>query len=233
MQSRFSTIHVGAVAFVLLAPVAAQAVPVPAGLAAGQGYRLAFLTSDRISATSSDISTYNNFVITEAAQNSALDGLGWSAVVSTAQTSASDNVACSGCNDVPIYLVNDSELAASTTALFSTNLMRRFNADQFGFLNNSDYAWTGSTSSGGKKDGATLGSIISSAGYPFSTNSHWIDPNFKNGSGVKLALYALSSEAFVASNNPAAVPEPATLALLGTGGLVAAGVRRRSRRTQA
>lgn len=233
-----TTIRAGAVAFVLLAPVAAPltanaTLVSPTGLSAGQGYRLAFLTRDGTTATSSSIATYNAFATTEANQNSDLASLSWTAIASTATTNAVDNIACAGCNDVPIYLVDGTKLATSTAALFSQVLLSSFNKNQFSQVSDQyNYAWTGSKTNG-TKSANPLGTSVPDIGFPYDT-SNWLYANFNyNSSTQPFSIYAISSEAFAVGTPAAAVPEPATLALLGAGGLLALGARRRAGRASA
>ena len=67
----------------LAAPVMADIIP-PIGLAPGSEYQLIFVTAGTTNAESTDISTYNAFVMAEAALNPLLPTATWDAVGSTA-----------------------------------------------------------------------------------------------------------------------------------------------------
>ena len=82
----------GAVAICALhaADLMADIIP-PIGLAPGSEYQLIFVTADTTTATSTDITTYNSFVTTEAGLNPSLPSATWDAVVSTATVNANVN----------------------------------------------------------------------------------------------------------------------------------------------
>jgi len=63
---------------------------VPVGLAPGDSYQLAFVTSATTNATSSDINSYNSFVqaAADAAGIGSSEGVTWSAIASTSAINA-------------------------------------------------------------------------------------------------------------------------------------------------
>ncbi len=65
----------------------------PAGLLPGDTFRIVFVTDGTTTAGSSDISTYNQFVTTQAG-GATYDGVtvSWTAIASTASTNAIDNI---------------------------------------------------------------------------------------------------------------------------------------------
>ena len=195
----------------------------PTGLAAGSTYRLVFLTSDGIAATSSSIATYNTFVTNEAALNAALPSPNWYAIASTATTSAASNIACGGtCATDPIYLVTGTEVASSTAALLSastTSLLSTINVFQSGATDtNSSYTWTGSSADGSGTVGNTLGSTNVSEGWSTQTDGGYLYFLTNGVNTNSLPMYAISGELTV----PNAVPEPGSAPLMMSGVLLAA-----------
>jgi hypothetical protein len=90
----------------------AGTITVPAGLTAGDQYRLIFITADAYTATSTDINHYNGVVTAEANSVSDLAALdtSWYAVGSTATVNAIDNVGID--SGVAIYDLNGNEIAS-------------------------------------------------------------------------------------------------------------------------
>ena len=138
---------VAALACALGSPATARAEFIPP---AGE-YRLIFVTAAGTTAASSSIADYNNFATAQAALNGSLPSTTWTAVASTDGIAASANIACTpDCSAIPIFLVDGTEVAASSNALFNaatTSLNASINEDQFGSTY-SGYVWTGSASDG-------------------------------------------------------------------------------------
>lgn len=158
-------------------PLAGYAAPitVPSGLSAGDQYRLAFVTSTRRDATSSDIADYNAFVTTAASTVSELVALGttWSAIASTEDVDARDNTATnpSLAPGLPIYLLNDSRLAANNGILWSNAsglLETRLNITESGDLSSASTTWTGTSPDGtaSRRPLGLPGSISGTTGAP-------------------------------------------------------------------
>jgi hypothetical protein len=195
-------------------------------------YRLIFVTADGIAPTSSDIATYNSFATSEAQQNSALPSTIWTAVASVYGTDAISNVACTpACTNIPIFLVDGTEVAASSTALFNAatvSLLNGIGEDQFGATgaNGQSYAggyvWTGSFSDGtgatlndgyGNTFDEQLGNGSAEYGTIGATDGTAIDAGIFNTQG-SFPIYAISGVINT--------PEPMTASLLGFGGIMTA-----------
>ncbi len=86
----------------------------PSGLSPGDSFRFAFITDGTTAATSTDISTYNTFVNTQA-DGATYDGMTitWYAIASTVATHGGSNI---GEDNVPVYLASGAEVASSDTA---------------------------------------------------------------------------------------------------------------------
>jgi hypothetical protein len=203
--------------------LASPAFVVPAGVTE---YRLAFVTHGATTATSSDIATYNQFAASDASNNTSLPATTWKAIVSTPGMSAGSNISCGATCDanVPIFLVDGTEVATSTVNLFdgSTGILNAIDEEPTGAISNDAYTWTGSNSDGTAATGHELGSSAPMAGF---TNDPTVmlsfTPDTKNGD--TLSIYAISGEL-------SAIPEPASLSLLAFGGMATGLVRRLRRR---
>ncbi len=216
----------------------------PTGLAPGSQYQIAFVTADTITAESDSESTYNNFVTAEAANSPALASLGasWTAITSTADgANASTNAATFG---VPIYNTL-GQLVVGNGALYGTwdsyngyspvVLSNPIVADQNGTSVSAGgvAVWTGSEPDGNAAHinafqlGATNGETLVGQAEPGLADNHWITYGEDNilyyGTPISHPVYALSSVITVP------VPEPTTLAILGSAlpGLAAVYLRRR------
>jgi len=199
-----------------------------AGLGAGDPYRIIFVSSDAHDAVSTDIGTYNSFV-------SSLAGLAglpgeYHAIASTAAVNAASNIACGAtCMAAPIFLVDGTKVADNTAALLnaaSAFLSHPVDLDQNGnpaplYFGTLDYVWTGSNADGTGIAGKQLGATSPGFGWWDSPGPEWLDSNFANDNPVLFSLYGISGEY--------TVPEPGSLSLLATGGLLLGFARRRLR----
>ena len=213
----------------------------PPGLVPGDTFRVVFLTDGTTLATSSNIDYYNTFVNTQAGSVT-YDGqaVTFTAIGSTSTVNAIDNIP--GSSSAPVYLVNGTEVASSTTTatggLWSGTIMSPIDLDLAGKTGPLVPVWTGTQASGiGSPDvplggtNTSLGLAVSVVGDPASVNSTWVDlidgPNAVNSS----PMYGISEVLTVAQS----VPEPSSAVLIVTGlgvGLAVAWARRRAQRRQ-
>ena len=213
------------------ATIASQAavITMPTGLSAGDQYRLVFVTSTTIAATSTEIATYNTFVNDLAT----LEGLNyiagqtttWTAIGSTATDNARDNTSTTGAGTgIGIYLLNDTTIATSYTDLWDGAIANLFNVDESG--NSGPYAnsqvWTG-TNGDGSTGTDPLGTATPEFGKTNLTGSNkWIN-RLSGASWPNTDTYHLFAISGILT-----VPEPSSTALLGLGGLALMLRRKRS-----
>jgi len=121
-------IAVTLVATILCAPAVSSAdtcpIVVPTSLSPGDQYRLAFVTSGTRDAQSTDIADYNAFVTAAANAVPALAALQtqWFAIASTATVDARDNTGTAPPGGVPVFLLDDTMLAASYDDLWDWSI---------------------------------------------------------------------------------------------------------------
>ncbi len=211
----------------------------PPGLAPGTQYEIAFVTSGATTATSANIADYNNFVTQQAALSTTLPaGLTWKVIASTASTNAINNAPTYA--SVPIYNTNGQLVASGSSNLWTSSLVNPIDYDENGNLVSNTYVWTGggeTAYNGGLGDFYTAPLPNSPTDAPILGCS-WLPQYWDEGApvlsaygsnvqmltGVEFPLYALSSPVAVVP-----VPEPTSLALVGTAllGLVPVYLRRR------
>jgi hypothetical protein len=155
----------------------AQPITVPTDLNPGDRSRLAFVTSDTRDASSADIADYNTFVSDVAATVPELVALGttWKAVASTYGVSARDNTgtAPSSPDDVPIYLLDDTLLAAGNADLWDRTINVQFAVFETGSGVCCPLVWTG-TSPDGTPAPRPLGHYRPYIGYAIYTHAAWV-----------------------------------------------------------
>ena len=127
---------------------------VPTGLNPGDTYHLVFVTSGTRDATSSDINVYSTFVDTAMGaidDASPYGDIDWKCIGSVLGTDARDNIGYAS-STAPVYRLDDTRVAANSTAFWdtaTTDLEAEIKiAEDLSSLEESDYAWTGSLSTG-------------------------------------------------------------------------------------
>jgi hypothetical protein len=126
--------------------------------AAGDTYRLVFLTSTTTTATSADITTYNDFVQGVAAASTTFPDLGnsiWKIVGSTTTVDARDNT---GTNPgvetgVPIFLMDGATAIALNNADLWNGISNAVSLDENGLAFSDNRTFTGTLSNGTKVTG--------------------------------------------------------------------------------
>jgi len=193
-------------------------------------YRLIFVTSDRTDATSANIADYNGFATSEAALNPNLPSTTWTAVASTDQVDAVSNIACTpDCSNIPIFLVDGTEVTTSSTALFdaaTVSLLNGIGEDQFGNPTEG-YVWTGSFSDG-TANIQTIGpdtydSTMGNGGpveFGFSGQTNGLAIDSGGAFSVGDPLDDPTQEPIYAISGVISTPEPTTISLLAFGGLL-------------
>lgn len=197
--------------------------------AAGDSYRLIFVTSTTTLATSTDISTYNSFV-QGVADAAGLGGATWKIVGSTEDVDARDNTGTNPTlsSGVPVLLMNGTSLfAADNTDLWDgANVAVQF--DESGTDVGSLRVFTGSTAGGVEEAGAgqflgstvvqSNGNVVVRTGGTANTGGTWMRVFSDSPDGAR-SVYAMSDPLTV-------IPEPSA-ALLGAIGAVMLLRRRR------
>lgn len=208
---------------------AAPIITVPDSLKPGDQYRLVFITLGKIQATSSDISTYDAFVTTQANSSSALTALGttWRIIGSTqmvdAKTHTNTDDSPAGLTGVPIFRLDGLRIADNYDDLWDGNIQRPIYVAQDGtLLDTCCGSWTGTLTSGLNAGLAALGASSNAVdGAPNRTDNFWVQSNPYTAAEFQY-VYGISD---VLTVNGA--PEPGTLALLGLGLAGLAATRRR------
>ncbi len=226
------------------APLQAVPITIPTGLAPGEDYRLAFVTSTARDATSSVIADYNTFVNNLAQGVTELAALGttWMAIASTAAVDARANTATDPGPDaaptgVPIYLLNNTKLVDNYDDLWDGTIDLSLNVTEQGTLAllppPFPVVWTGTTGAGLGFAGFTLGDAGPMTGLLGTTNPGWVQ-FFQFPGQEPHPFYGLSGDLTVPTA-PAAIPEPGTFMLLasGMGGLLLLAWQRTRRRVRA
>jgi hypothetical protein len=203
----------------------------PAGLQPGEAYRLAFVTSTTIDATSTDIATYNSFVQSVANSISDLAGLGatWTAIASTGAVNAVDNINWQSSVD-QIYGL-DGTLVSSPSALLFYDSNDAFFAEAIPTyedgspISPSQIVWTGTSRVGTNTVNGCctdpLGSALAFTGLTGTANVHGAFVNNQDTNTSNHYVYAISSTL------TAPTPEPGTATLVLLSATLCFAMRRR------
>lgn len=199
----------------------------PAGLVAGDTYRLVFVSADTYTATDSNIADYNAEVSAEANSVTALQDLDitWSVIGSTESVSAITNIGADP--GVPIYNL-EGQLVANDATTDSDGLFfgpypshTQIAIDELGDNEAYNPVWTGTQPQGSTNPGKALGDQYIEVGFPYLAGQiGWISWGDINDVGLSYNLYAISGVLTVGSPTP----EPTTIGLLALG-LVFLGLR--------
>ena len=190
---------------------------IPSGLGLNDTFHLVFVTSTTRIADSTDIASYNTFVQAAADGGSSVVaalGVDWYAIASTTGGGvANTNAVVSA----PVYRVDGVQVATGYTDMWNGDIISPINTTELEAVVDVEL-WSG-TKTDGTADWAALGSGLYSGNRTAQsdeTGTWWIYNNEFSWSlrwgADSRSLYALSEELTI-------VPEPATLALLGLGGL--------------
>lgn len=192
----------------------ATPVIVPTGLAAGEHYRLAFVTQGGTQALNSDINYYNSFVNAEADTEPLLQSINWFAIASTPTVSASTNASfpfTSPFVSESIYLLDGSTIIKHAGPTLPGRLDAPLDENQHGDVVSPRVVWTGSNPDGSIEPNHALSAVFPMTGLTSQVAQAWMF--FEPDNPIFFyPLYAVSEVLTVPS-----VPEPVTLALVGLG----------------
>jgi hypothetical protein len=241
MKRPIVTRSVLALAAALLVPPAfAGPITLPAGLQPGDHYQLAFVTAGTRDALSPNIADYNAFVTAQANLSPDLAALAttWRAIAYAADgPSAKDNAQIVG----PVFRTDGLLVADDSAEFFFGTWANVIAYDQFGeFDHQTRIVWTGTYPTAPWYDTMPLGSraelpldqrlayfAFASAYADTLTNRLTAGWSYQAN---EFPLFAVSGDLVVPG---AAVPEPGSLLLLGTGLIAATRAVRRRRARQA
>ncbi len=215
---------------------AASVTTVPPGLQAGDTYRLVFVTSTTMDATSTDIGVYNSFVQSVADSVSDLAALGatWTAIASTGAVNAVDNINWQSATD-HIYGLDGTLVSGPGSLLFYDSNDAFFaepipTYEDGSAVTPSQVVWTGTSRVGtNTQNGCCTEPLGASTPFTGQTGTANVTGAFANNFDTNASshvFYAISSEL------TAPAPEPGTVgfAALGVLALTLAARRKRSQR---
>ncbi len=195
-------------------PASSAPITVPTDLNPGDQYRLAFVTSTRRDATSTNIADYNAFVTGLANSVPELLALGtnWTAIASTETVDARDNTGTNPTvsTGVPVYRLDDTRIANNNTDLWDAAIAAPLTVTEAGLPATGDFlVWTGTDTSGLADFPLGIANFGSRIGSRFDADSKWISITTGDKT-LPFQLYAISAPLAV-------VPEPSALALAAFG----------------
>ena len=227
------------------------AIQTPSGLQGGDQFRIIFVTPDKISAVSNNITTYDNFVNTEAA-GATYNGqtIHWLAVGSTDAVDAKVHI---GQTNTAVYMANGTEVAISDTATglwAGGDLLAQPTQDLAGNSYTSGSVFTGTSGIGTEYFTSVPGqgnvfwglgatNSVTQGGVTYTNNVEvgslhsnvggydWISLGFGAGLAPRDNTYQVYGISDVLTVPP--VPEPSTLLISGLG-VLAIGVAQRFRK---
>ncbi|MCF7956172.1 MAG: hypothetical protein K9M75_10245 [Phycisphaerae bacterium] len=176
--------------------------------AAGDQYRLVFVTSATTDATSTDITTYNAFVqgLAEAA---GLGGGVWNVIGSTATVDARDNTGTNRYNashvSVPIFLIDGvTKIADNNADLWDGGIDAFIDMTETGTGGITGWVWTGTDPDG--TDTSSVGQMLGGTpnvqvGKVEKTSGYWVR-HFNTSATEGYPVYALSEPLTVQANFP-------------------------------
>ena len=219
MKKLLSVLSVFALAAIAAGTASAGSIATPTGLNPGDQFRFVFVTTTTTFATSSDLSTYDNIVSSDATGYT-YGGISpiWKAIVSNSIIDARDHIGLQSTSVVPLYTVNGNKVSGGN--LWSENLLSPMNASISGTTINAP-VWTGTGKDGSKdSNGNVMGANTVIFGQSLHTsNGTYINDTSYDPADAPVPLYGISDVLTV----PSAVPEPSTVMLVGLGGLAALG----------
>ncbi|AOW75829.1 hypothetical protein A3Q34_02525 [Colwellia sp. PAMC 20917] len=189
-----------------------------AALDDGAMYRVVFVTSTTNSAITEDISMYNYFVSSAAANGSVTSSLGltWAALAGTKEVSAQANTGIfyDDTGLVTIFNTFGEIVATSGSDLWDGVLSSAIIGSESGAVLSVDVL-TGIRYNGDSYDTYALGEHYGGwmAGHSSQTNSNWV----ANGVSSPFAEYSFYAASSVVEKIRVDVPEPGTLIMLSLG----------------
>ena len=196
---------------------ASLVISTPTGLNPGDHFRIMFVTTGTIDATSINISTYDTFVNTDA-NGATYNGsvISWKAIGSTISVNAITHIGTTGS---AVYLAGGTKVTSSDdlSGLWSGTLLNAPDQYLSGASVGGVIVYTGTNTDGTAYSGYEFGNSTESLfGISMSTNSDWVANDFDNNENAH-HLYGISSDLVVPSGS--VVPEPSTAVLAGLGAL--------------
>lgn len=196
----------------------------PSDVETGGTFQLAFVTSGTFRPTASSIATYNAYV-SAAAKAAGLDVINgqkvvWTAIVSTTTVNASVNAP----QIAPLYNLNQELVTPDAGGLWDTFIhifQNPIDVTEKGETLDYGYVWTGTDEHGKFRPSYAMGSpFLAGFGDLSSQFTSWVSAGVYPTT-YEFHLYAISSPIIAA-----VVPEPSSLVVLFSGGILTAVIYR-------